>query len=198
MVKYDPSAWERLGDKFSCEYSEGALDFRENTVDVVVRSTTENSDVLDMACGDGWLVYAIRCEGYLGNYLGIDITPNIIQRARQMRRERFVVGNAMEMIFGDKSYDFVVCAGILMHVDDHVKVIKEACRVSSKFVFFSTYGTFGPTYGVHDQGNGFLNYFFNKKDIVSKVPCEFKKIQEWNFPRKRRDHIFQFLYERVQ
>ncbi len=198
QVKYNPDAWEIMGDNFTNNYELGFLDYRKNILDTILSYKNDCDSLLDIACADGWFIEHLRLSGYTQFYIGIDITPNLIERAKKrMPKEKFQIGDAMKISILNNSFDFVLCAGILMHLPDYKKAISEACRVSNKFVMFSTYGTYNAVaYSQHDARNGFLNYFYTMKDITRSVPLNFKLIEFNSFTRKAGDHMFQFLYGR--
>lgn len=197
-MKYNPNAWEDLGDSFTNNYELGLLDYRKNIIDTVIKYQHDCGNLLDIACADGWFIEQLRISGYSPFYFGIDITPNLIERAKKrMPAEYFKIGDAMNIDIRDNFFDFVLCAGILMHIPYYKQAISEACRVSNKYVMFSTYGTYNAMgYSLHDAKNGFLNYFYTMENITKSMPPNFKLIEFNSFTRKAGDHIFQFLYRK--
>ena len=198
-MKYNPNAWEDLGDSFTNNYELGLLDYRKNIIDTILNYKNECINLLDIACADGWFIDVLRNFGYTKFYMGIDITPNLIERAKirvPTDRFSFRIGDAMDLDLLDDLFDFVLCAGILMHLPDYKKAIYEACRVSNKYVMFSTYGTYVRGYSLHDIENGFLNYFYTIDDIIKNVPIKFELKEFRSFNRKAGGHIFQFLYRK--
>ena len=197
MMQYNKNAWEKLGDSFTNNYEQGVLDYRQNIVDTVLKYQDVCDSMLDIACADGWFIEKLREFGYSKCYLGVDITPNLISRAKErMPVEMFYEGNAMMLDFQGVRFDFVLCAGILMHIPDFKTAILEACRVSNKYVMFSTYGTYSERHSSHDAKNEFLNYFYTRDDIEMSVPSNFKLKEFKSFNRKSNGYIFQSLYEK--
>jgi len=200
-MQYNQNAWEKLGDSFTNNYELGAIDYRQNIINTIIEYQNKWG-LLDIACADGWFIEQLRKSGYTKDYMGIDITPNLIKRAKKrMPKESFFIGDAMDLRdkqigLGNKTFGFVLCAGILMHIPDFKKAISEACRVSNKYVMFSTYGTYMESYSLHDEENNFLNYFYTMDDIEMSVPSDFGLICFKSFIRQAGGHIFQFLYER--
>ncbi len=197
-MKYNPNAWEDLGDSFTNNYELGLLDYRQNIIDTILKHQNECDNLLDIACADGWFIEQLKLRGYKLDCMGIDITPNLIRRAqKRVPGEVFLIDDAMDISLPNNYFDFVLCAGILMHLPDYKKAILEACRVSNKYVMFSTYGTYNSErYSLHDPKNGFLNYFYTMRDIQKNMPPNFKLIEFNSFTRKAGDHIFQFLYRK--
>lgn len=196
-MQYNKNAWEKLGDSFTNNYELGAIDYRQNIINTIMDYQDECDSLLDIACADGWFIEKLREVGYANYYHGVDITPNLIERAKvRMPKEPFEIGNAMELFFPDNSFDFVLCAGILMHIPDMQKAISEACRVANRYVMFSAYGTYMESYNLHDEENGFLNYFYTMDDIEMNTPPDFELKCFKSFIRQAGGHMFQFLYER--
>ena len=197
-VEYDPNAWQRLGDKFTNNYEQGMLGFRHAIIDKICMLQGYRSSLLEMACADGWFIQQLRRRHYRGKYLGVDITPGLIQRARDnCPHEEFKVMDARNMMghVENESHDFVLCAGLLMHLDDPENAIFEACRVSSKYVMLSTYGKYGGMVTTPDVEHGFVNNYYNLEVIQEMVPTAFNLIEFKAFPRSAW-YMFQFLYER--
>ena len=86
--------------------------------------------VLDLGCGPGSLA---DCLGDV-DYLGIDIEPAYIDRARKVhgRRRRFEVGSATDLgALRSGSFDLVIANALLHHLDDAnvTRLAGEAYRV---------------------------------------------------------------------
>jgi len=196
--QYDKNAWEKLGDAFTNNYEQGLLNYRKNIIEIVLEHQDECENLLDIACADGWFASQLRMFGFYRDYLGVDITPNLIERAKiRMPGERFEINDAMNLDgIEDASFDFVMCVGILMHLPDIKAAIHEACRVSKKYVLFSTYGTYGQSYSIYDSKNGFLNNYYNPDDIMTVVPKDFE-LQHSSPFRRNNSYMFQYLYKHV-
>ena len=99
--------------------------------------------VLDYGCGDGDFSRMLASRG--ARVYGIDISPNLIERARASVSKagfngsspQFMVGDAHHTPFDDNSFDYVVGNGALHHLDLD-KAYAEIARVlrpSGKAVF---------------------------------------------------------------
>jgi len=202
-MQYDPEAWERLGDGFTNNYEQGMLDFRRNIIDTIMeRRSKYGNSLLELACADGWFIEQLRKQHYGGMYRGIDITPGLIDRSRKRcPHESFMTGDARHLeLNGDSLWEFVLCAGLLMHVDRPADVVHECCRLSSKYVMISTYGTYGVPRCLTDTKNRFLNNYYSWKFINTAVESSghpFNLVEFKSFPRKT-EYMFQFLYKRTQ
>jgi ubiquinone/menaquinone biosynthesis C-methylase UbiE len=92
-------------------------------------------DVLDIGCASGGFFNIMRSLQPGIRYTGIDISPTAIQIARQRYPEaRFEVADATAIPFRDNAFDFVHCTGVTVHVPLYQDVIREAYRVSRRYV----------------------------------------------------------------
>jgi len=99
------------------------LPFIEKTI-AQVQKRDKKLEVLDAACGTGMHAIALSRLGY--SVSGVDLFPNMIERARQNAREantdvRFEIAGfgRLAQTFGNASMDALVCLGnSLPHVDD--------------------------------------------------------------------------------
>jgi len=196
-MKYDPNAWQKLGDKFTNNYEAGMLDYRAHIISTVIRYQPDCKNILEIACADGWFIEQMRKHRMTLEYGGIDITQNLIYRAKKrMPRETFATMDATDLnIILNQDFDFVLCAGLLMHLPHYQKAMSEAFRVSNKYVMFSTYGTYERKgYAVDDTKTNFINNVYTFSDIMRFVPVEFKLIEFNAFQRTSNFNVFQYLF----
>jgi SAM-dependent methyltransferase len=81
------------------------------------------SAVLDYGCGDGH--FSMRLASHGARVTGVDISPNLIKKARATALRmgmngsapQFAVGDAHHTPFRDESFDYVVGNGALHHLD---------------------------------------------------------------------------------
>jgi ubiquinone/menaquinone biosynthesis C-methylase UbiE len=89
---------------------------------------------LDLGCGTGWAVRDIarRCN-YQGEFFGLDISPLMIQKAREKSNSdnaiSYKLGNAEELPFKDSFLNLVICTNSFHHYQNPNKVICEINRV---------------------------------------------------------------------
>ncbi|MCJ7664566.1 MAG: class I SAM-dependent methyltransferase [Desulfobacterales bacterium] len=104
----------------------------------------EKGVVLDIGTGPGIFPLGIA-ESLPGlEFLGIDLSPAMIQTARANARERglehrvhFQIGSAYALPLKDKSVDLVLCMQTMHHLEDPLAFFNEAARVlkeEGKFV----------------------------------------------------------------
>jgi ubiquinone/menaquinone biosynthesis C-methylase UbiE len=93
--------------------------------------------VLDVGCGTGVAARAIAARpGFAGTVLGIDLSPHLVDAARQLAaaegvgdRVRFQVGDTRSLDLPDGAFAAVVAHTLISHVDDPRAVLAEARRV---------------------------------------------------------------------
>jgi 2-polyprenyl-6-hydroxyphenyl methylase/3-demethylubiquinone-9 3-methyltransferase len=98
-------------------------------------------DVLDLACGGGFLANALALEGH--RVVGLDASPGSLEVARAHDRTgtvRYEVGDAYRLPYPDGSFDAVCCMDFLEHVDNPARVVFECARVlraGGRFYFYT-------------------------------------------------------------
>ncbi|MDJ1185517.1 class I SAM-dependent methyltransferase [Roseofilum casamattae] len=85
---------------------------------------SEVNSLLDVGCGYGNLSeFSIQKRQYQGTYLGIDIVPEFIDKARKLYDRqsgtRFLVGNFLELDWNQQKFDLVISLGGLSVNQDY-------------------------------------------------------------------------------
>jgi SAM-dependent methyltransferase len=100
------------------------------------------SKVLDVACGPGLVALHLAEAG--GQVAGLDITPAMLEKARELQRERGLVnlswdlGRADALPYADACFDAVVTRFSFHHLTDPAKALSEMVRVVVCDVYTST------------------------------------------------------------
>jgi len=91
---------------------------------------------LDLGCGDGLFLEMLKKKGITG--VGLDVSEEAIKkcRAKGLRAEVFDFSN-QKLPFKDNQFDCVVALDVLEHLYFPLKTIKEAARVSTKYIIVS-------------------------------------------------------------
>jgi len=93
--------------------------------------------ILDIGCGEGKVLEQLRAS-HPAPSTGIDLDPARIYVAKSRSGDiPFAVGNAQELPYEDNSFDFVMILEVLEHVGEPDIVLREAYRVTSKYLLAS-------------------------------------------------------------
>ena len=113
-------------------------------------NTGRPSSILDVGCGYGAFVDYLVEHGHFDaadGYTGIDISPEMIAAAREMRpNRRFEVRNLIEEPF-DKQFEAVIACGIfqLNHGGEYCEAIIEAMwRATGRVLAFNMLSAYAP------------------------------------------------------
>ncbi len=91
--------------------------------------------VLDIGCGAGVdTIFAAWMAGPSGKVTGIDLVPEMLERAKENARLssvniNFLQGMAEDLLFDDNTFDVVISNGVFNLVVDKVKALSEVYRV---------------------------------------------------------------------
>lgn len=131
---------------------------------------------LDVCCGSGVITEAIVERNAPASVVGIDVSPQQINFARQHRCKpsvTFQTGDAMSMPFPDATFEVVVCGLGLNYVPNPVQALKEFCRA----------GTPGGTIAVYlwDYAHGarFLREFWDAAIAVDHDAAAFDQARRF-------------------
>ena len=110
------------------------------------------AQVLDVATGTGWAALAAAQHvGPTGRVLGVDLAPELLERARQkvaaagLTHVEFRAGDAQRLDLGHQSFDVALCASALFFVPDMLAALREWHRVLKPGGQVGFSG-FGPTF----------------------------------------------------
>ncbi len=120
-------------DKEAPFYDEGYMKplciAEEKVIMILIESMITDKKVLDVGCGTGLLLNYFKID----QYLGIDISPNMIRIAESKFPEnQFVVANMDHIvkIIDSESYDCIICLfGPISYSHNPVKLINEFYRI---------------------------------------------------------------------
>jgi len=111
----------------------------------LVNNHVKKFSMLDLGCGDGRLIFALHEKGLLGNaekIVGVDISEDRIERLRSnLPFVKGVVSDALDVKqLPDSSFDFVVCAQLIEHVENDRALVLGIKRLlkSGGFAYISS------------------------------------------------------------
>jgi ubiquinone/menaquinone biosynthesis C-methylase UbiE len=112
---------------------------------VAFAEASPEDEVLDVASGPGLVSLAFAPQ--VKRVTGVDITPRMLERAEELKRERgvnnveFRQGDIAALPFPPESFDLVVCRFAFHHFPDPAGVLREmvrVCRPSGRVVVADT------------------------------------------------------------
>lgn len=118
-LREDPEAYARLtSNKKFYAVARASAEFFQRWL----RDRSPGKAVLDFGCGDG--MYALAAARSGGRAVGVDISPVSVANARERAKEEglegratFLAGDCEALAFADDSFDIIVVAGVLHHMD---------------------------------------------------------------------------------
>jgi ubiquinone/menaquinone biosynthesis C-methylase UbiE len=116
------------GEVWNWESPAGKIRWKRR-VEMLCGSIQEGWSVLELGCGTGY--FTKELAGTNAQITAIDISPALIKEAEMAvhgPNVKFVIENAYQMTFSDKTFDAVVGSSVLHHLDI-VKAISEIFRV---------------------------------------------------------------------
>lgn len=101
--------------------------------------------LLDVGAGTGRVLRHARKIDAAIRIKGIEPVPELIEIGYRngIARDELEVGDAMDLPFESDSWDVVCAFGILHHIPQPNKAIREMCRVARHAVFFSDLNNYG-------------------------------------------------------
>jgi ubiquinone/menaquinone biosynthesis C-methylase UbiE len=91
--------------------------------------------ILEVGCREGkYVAFAFSCKK---EAFGVDINFSALAKARSDFGDRFVLADAHNLPFADKSFDTVCLWDVLEHVNDDLSCLREAMRVARNNVLIS-------------------------------------------------------------
>jgi len=105
--------------------------FQQQTIDVM--SPQPYDHILDVGCGTGWAVFQLGQMITDGRAYGIDLAPEMIERAKAnaagVENVEFKAGDAENVPYDDAQFDAVMCSSSFHHYPNPVKALREFRRI---------------------------------------------------------------------
>lgn len=96
----------------------------------------EGETILDIGSGGGFdVIFAAIMVGSKGNVTGIDVTPEMLERAKKNLQETSIENatlrqtNAEELPFPDNNFDVIISNGVFNLIPEKAKAFSEVFRV---------------------------------------------------------------------
>lgn len=100
--------------------------------------------MLDIGAGTGRAIRYLQARHQI-NYLGIEPVEalRLAGHAKGVSEDQLVHGDALALTQADESFDVVTEFGVLHHIKDHRRAVREMCRVAKLGVLLSDSNNFG-------------------------------------------------------
>ena len=146
----------------------------------------KNKNVLDLACGEGYLSYEL--SKIAKNVVGIDIDKASIQHALEKYHSanlKFVHGSMLQIPLSKEKFDVIICFEALEHVADHETLLSQIKKFldPSGILLITT-----PNKSLYSNPSNESENKFHKKELDFK---EFKDLLTSNFKN------FEIINQRV-
>lgn len=152
-------------------------------IELVMKYAGKNDKILDVGGGEGAYSEELIKRGYCS--VCVDINDEYIKTSKKRGVESYAM-DATSLDFPDNSFDIVLLFEVIEHIEDFIKVLNEAKRVSRRLILI----TVPNCTGINELL--FLNltydhllardhvHFFTKKDLENILSTEFEsfKVEE--------------------
>ena len=163
--QYDKDYWD--GDR---RYGYGGYIYMPGRWKMVAEELIKNynltneSSVLDVGCGKGFMIYDFYKLIDNIKLYGIDISKYAIENCHQEIKSLVKVGNAKKLEFRDNEFDYIISINTIHNLDkeDCIKAIKEISRVSKKGSFITV-----DAYRNEDEKKRMYDWNLTAKTIMS-------------------------------
>jgi len=98
----------------------------------------EIKNVLDIGCGEGFILNKLKQERIGESWEGIDYSKEAVEIGKKIHSYLDLTqGSIYDSKFKDNSFDLVVCTEVLEHLENPQIALKEVVRISKKYILFS-------------------------------------------------------------
>ncbi len=169
------------------EWHNKQFNYRKVFINIV--KLLEFKSILDVGCGTGNLKNMLDDAGFIGKYLGTEITEKFVNH-NISERIPCIKCDIVDMPLENESYEIVMCADVFNHLVDWRSAMRELIRVSSKMVFVSFFvstlrGEDSYIKKVHKpNGKVILYNHINNSDLITELESmpdiEYGFLPTWN------------------
>ena len=107
-------------------------------LETIIAPLTDAQTVLEVGCGEGYLLNHISKLKSFSRLEGIDISKEIIEKAKMFYPSvKFSTGSICSLNYRDSEFDLVLACEILEHLQNYDKALSEIKRVTKKYCIVS-------------------------------------------------------------
>jgi len=157
-------------------------------------------NIIDLGCGDGILIYAIKKTYPKIKIVGIDISPRRIENLKnKFPKSKFYCRDVCQTKLKKESFDFVHSSQTIEHVEDDKKMVEEMYRLLKKGGFLLVSSVIKKPFAVYKYRNRHKKFaldpthekeYKNRKEFLDLFKERFKLIKYKVDPVRR--EIFSF------
>lgn len=92
----------------------------------------EKTRILDIGCGDAFLLDEIKKINPNIEYIGLDLSKNKLIKLRKLKKSIFICGDAENLPFNQNSFDLIIAQEIIEHVPSPTNLLNDITRVLKK------------------------------------------------------------------
>jgi ubiquinone/menaquinone biosynthesis C-methylase UbiE len=132
-IEKEKKYWDKLGPGYDQFIIKRWKIYRSSLLDKIYNDVTKGDDVLEVACGTGFV--ALKIADRASKVSGIDISVSLIDEAKKKLIEegfdnvKLFVEDAYSLHFGDGVFDTVICNNTFQNMKYPQKALAEIKRV---------------------------------------------------------------------
>lgn len=94
--------------------------------------------ILELGCGEGYLLSKIHEQMPGVSKLGLDNLPQALEEGHRLFPDlKLEIGDIYHIAHADKSWDVVIASEVLEHLDEPLKALEELRRVAQRYVILT-------------------------------------------------------------
>ena len=99
---------------------------------------TKSAKILDVGCGEGFVLVTLARNKIGKAYEGIDNSKEAIRLGKKMYPTLNIkIADIYDLPYKDNSFDLLICTEVLEHLEDPKKALSELRRVTKKYLAIS-------------------------------------------------------------
>jgi SAM-dependent methyltransferase len=123
---YDSSVVESLYKSSKLNYTEQIDNLTASyliVLDKVLPKLTKDAGILEVGCGNGFMLKALLARGY-GNLYGVEPSADAVAKADEKIRDKIAVGFLKDGVYKSGTFDFIFFFQTLDHIYDPVQFLR--------------------------------------------------------------------------